>query len=58
MFADLKGIFFGREAVKLVAVRQLAGKGWEVILMAVAPVGLEPGENLAYRLHRQAGNQT
>ena len=45
-------VVFCRETVVLIAIWQLAGEGWEVILNAVAPIGLIPGEHFAHRLYR------
>ena len=53
MLADLQFVIFRRETVILIAVGQLAGEGREVILAAVAAIGLVPGEHLAYRLDRE-----
>jgi hypothetical protein len=57
MLADFQFVIFCRETVKLIAVGQLAGEGREVILAAVAAIGLEPGENLAYRLDGEVRQQ-
>ena len=45
-------VVFSRETVLLIAIWQLAGESREVILNAVAPIGLIPGEHFAHRLYR------